>query len=157
MDYDIIAVSESWLSLCVVDAQVHLSKSYLLRNDRKTRHSGDALLFIRDTLSSRIICCSSNLLDGHPEYIIAEMWSMLRNKILIPVIYRPPNAALLNNFESEFSELFIFYKDIVIMDDLNINMLSNFNFSAHLNDFCNSYNLSIVPFSATHHTATSHM
>ncbi|CAD6218063.1 GSCOCG00011417001-RA-CDS, partial [Cotesia congregata] len=35
-------------------------------------------------------------------------------------------------------------------------MLINTNLSAHLNDFCNSYNLSIVPFSATHHTATSH-
>ncbi|CAG5073437.1 Similar to RTase: Probable RNA-directed DNA polymerase from transposon BS (Drosophila melanogaster) [Cotesia congregata] len=156
LDYDVIAVSKSWLSSSVVDAQLNLPQFHLLRNDRKTRHGGGVLLFIRNTLSSRIINCSSNLLDGYPEYIIAEVWTTLRNKILISVIYRPPNTDLLNDFERDFSELFMFYKNIVILGDLNINMLVNTNLSAHLNDFCNSYNLNIVPFSATHHHGTSH-
>ncbi|CAG5090357.1 Protein of unknown function [Cotesia congregata] len=73
LDYDVIAVSESWLSSNVVDAQMNLPEFQLLRNDWKTRHGGSVLLFIGNTLSSRIINCSSNLLDGYPEYIIAEV------------------------------------------------------------------------------------
>ncbi|XP_044582947.1 uncharacterized protein LOC123263967 [Cotesia glomerata] len=118
LDFDIIAVTESWLSSSVVDAQVWLPEFYLLRNDRNRRHGGGVLLFIRNTSSSRVIHCSSNQMDGFPEYIIAEVWSSSR--------------------------------------DLNINMLTNSYLSAHLKDFCKSYDLYIVPFNATHHTATSH-
>ncbi|XP_074107215.1 uncharacterized protein LOC141532664 [Cotesia typhae] len=156
LDFDIIAVSESWLTSSVIDAQVLLPEFYLLRNDRNRSHGGGVLLFKRNTLSSRVIHCSSNQMDGFPEYIIAEIWSSSRNKILRSVIYRPPNAALLNDFESDFSELFMFYKNVVIIGDLNINMLTNSYLSAHLKDFCKSYDLYIVPFNATHHTATSH-
>ncbi|KAI4472774.1 hypothetical protein M0804_015616, partial [Polistes exclamans] len=119
---DIIAVSELWLSSCVVDDQIWLPMFHLYRHNRKRRHSGGVSLFVRNSLSSRIVACSSNQMDCFPEYMIAKVRSSIRNKVLISMICRPPNTALLDIFGQDFDELFMHYKNIVITGDLDINL-----------------------------------
>ncbi|KAI4474058.1 hypothetical protein M0804_015034 [Polistes exclamans] len=96
---EIIAVSELWLSSCVVDDQIWLPMFHLYRHNRKRRHGGGVSLFVRNSLSSRIVVCSSNQTDGFPEYMIAEVRSSIRNKVLISMICRQPNTALMDIFE----------------------------------------------------------
>ncbi|XP_057318961.1 uncharacterized protein LOC130663635 [Microplitis mediator] len=154
--YDVIAISETWLTTNIVDAQICLPMFHLHRNDRKLRHGGGVAIYVRDTLSSRVVSCSSNVTSGYPEYLIIEIWSTANNKILLSTIYRPPNTAMLDNFEQEFDNLFHLYKNIVIIGDLNINLLQHYYESSYLTDFCNFHNLHLVNFTPTHHTASSH-
>ncbi|KAI4472939.1 hypothetical protein M0804_015546 [Polistes exclamans] len=123
--------SESWLSSCVVDAQIWLPMFHLYRHDRKRRHDGGVLLFVRNTLTSRIVACSSNQMDGFPEFMIAEVWSSIRNKVLISVIYRPPNTALLDIFKQDFDELFMHYKNIVVTGHDCISVTLNYSVPKH--------------------------
>ncbi|KAI4476149.1 hypothetical protein M0804_013812 [Polistes exclamans] len=152
---DVNAVSESRNSSLVVDAQIWFLIFHLHRHDRKRRYGRIVLLFVRNTLSSRIVACSLNQNDSFPEYMIAEVWSSICNKVLISVIYRPPNTALLYIFKQDFDKLSMHYKNIVITGYLNINLLRDSRESINLNKFCKSHDLRIVPFNATYHTATS--
>ncbi|CAG5093172.1 Protein of unknown function [Cotesia congregata] len=91
----------------------------------------------------------------YPSTDLESLWSSEQKKVLFSVIYRPPHAALLENFEIVFDNLLPAYSNLVIIGDLNINALHNTYKSRSLKDFCNEYSLDLVSFNATHHTATS--
>lgn len=148
-DYDVIAVSETWLSVNVVDPQICLPSFHLHRNDRKRRHGGGVAVFVRNTLSSKTIALSENVLDALPEFLIIELWSVEFKKVLLSVVYRPPHAALLESVEHVFEELLPAYINIVIIGDLDINVLHDTYESKSLNDFCNVHSLHLASFNAT--------
>ena len=47
--FDILAISETWLSDVIPSETVHISRYHLYRNDRRS-HGGGVLLYIKDTL-----------------------------------------------------------------------------------------------------------
>ncbi|CAD6243458.1 GSCOCT00014278001.2-RA-CDS [Cotesia congregata] len=97
----------------------HIQELFRLhRNDRRLRHGGGVALFVKNTLSSRVVACSSNLSDFELEYIAVELVAESSRKILVCVIYRPPRAALFDAFEQDFDRLLPFYNNIVIIGDL---------------------------------------
>ncbi|XP_015591672.1 endoplasmic reticulum metallopeptidase 1-like, partial [Cephus cinctus] len=114
--YHIIAVTETWLNDCITDKQIALTGYSILRVDRRGRHGGGVALFLRNGLCSHIVDTSASLeRDGVPEYLLAEVWSPARSKMLIAVVYRPPKIGFIDIFEEEFAATVSRYKFAFIL------------------------------------------
>lgn len=112
-------------------------------------------LFLDNELSGRIVASSGLERDGVPEFLIAEVWSSSRPKVLVAVVYRPPKNGFLNLFEDELVALLPRYKFAFVLGDFNSDLLSVSHDFTHLKDFLASQGLQIVPLQPTHHTQTS--
>ncbi|KMQ86751.1 reverse transcriptase [Lasius niger] len=102
--YHIICMSETWMRPGVSDALVGLPGYSLFRCDRGTRQGGGVGFFLLDSLRASVLCSSEGSVAGRPEYIIAEIESSDSAKLLIAVVYRPPNVGYLGEFFQKFSE-----------------------------------------------------
>ncbi|KAJ8880855.1 hypothetical protein PR048_017327 [Dryococelus australis] len=78
----IILISESWLKPSLLLMLVSLSGYKILRNDRINKGGGGVAIYY----------------TGKPEFIIIELTNPT-NKVLLAVVYRPPKAAYLYDFE----------------------------------------------------------
>lgn len=153
--FDVIAVSETWLTENVSDQQVLLPSFTLYRNDRG-RIGGGVAIYVRNTLTSCYLMSSGNLLPKHPEYLFIEAWSPTRRKILVGAVYRPPNTGHLDMLESDLESIIPQYKNIVVLGDFNANLGVDDYKSRELRQFCDGLGLHFVPYQPTHHTSASH-
>ena len=118
----VFGVSETWLNDTVSDGLVSVVGYNLYRNDRKNRTGGGVLLWT----SSKIRGCRRvDLEQGYDESVWAEV--KINNKsVLIGVFYRPPNATVdcLRSICDVFEVAALEGKEVVIMGDFNLNLLS---------------------------------
>ncbi|XP_043467546.1 uncharacterized protein LOC122501848 [Leptopilina heterotoma] len=113
--YDVVALSETWLTEEVDDSTVNISDSNFVRRDRNGKRGGGVAVYVKKYLGLRVLYSSPCDFDNKPEYIIIEISS----KDVKPLLF------------------------------------ANTSDSNYVRDFFDSFNLFIVPFAATHHTANS--
>ena len=117
--FDIITLSETWLSGDVDSARIAIDGYGVLRNDRVGRGGGVAAYF-RNDISAVPITVS---------HLVEQLWFSFvvgRKKFAVGVAYRPPNFdrdEFLNELENTLAEIIPTVDRIIIMGDLNIDML----------------------------------
>ena len=118
----ILGLSETWLSDSITDAEVAVDNYTIFRKDRGSRGGGVAIYI------PQLVRCFRRLdleLDD-----VEALWVELRTNnelpILVGIAYRPPNAPvnvidkLCDMHETATQE----HKEVVVMGDFNLNMLS---------------------------------
>ena len=117
----IFGISETWLESDVPDGEVAIPSYKLFRRDRKSR-GGGVLLYVPER------CKSKRRLDLEDDEIECVWVEVRLNKmtILLGNMYRPPNADLsvFSNFEVMMERVAAECRDVVLMGDLNINLLT---------------------------------
>lgn len=135
----------------ISDAMVELHDYRLFRKDRLGKAGGGVAFYLHNTLNASIVARSEEQYDKNPEYIVAEIFSEVTAKLLLAVVYRPPNTGYLNEFENIYMDLQVGYKHSLIMGDFNADMLVNTFESRQMKTFISSASLYLVPYKATHH------
>ena len=117
----IFGISETWLESDVPDGEVAIPSYKLFRRDRKSR-GGRVLVYVPER------CKSKRRLDLEDDEIECVWVEVRLNKmtILLGNMYRPPNADLsvFSNFEVMMERVAAECRDVVLMGDLNINLLT---------------------------------
>ncbi|XP_044596302.1 uncharacterized protein LOC123273112 [Cotesia glomerata] len=125
------------------------------RHDRRLRSGGGVALYVRDDLVSKFVLSSANLEDKHPEYLFIEVCGSSKERIVIGVVYKPPNTGHLDDLEEDLETLVATYRNMIIMGDFNSDLsCSNFN-GDQLRRLCVGFNLHIIPYQVTHHLENS--
>lgn len=152
--YDVIAVSETWLSPNVTSNLVELDDYNLFRNDRNTRRGGGVCLYIRKSFRCALVAESSESVYPTAEFLFLNMQSQ-RDSALVGVVYKPPNASFGNELENQIFSLIQWFNNIIIMGDFNCNLNTHSTITNYFTSMVYSAGLDIVPHSDTHHTDNS--
>ncbi|KAJ4444986.1 hypothetical protein ANN_06785 [Periplaneta americana] len=124
-------------------------------NDRIGKRGGGVAIYVRSDLPFKIVYQSSNEVLEHPEYLFIEVGAS-NKKCLLGVVYKPPKSGFLSDLETPLLNLVPHYDHTVILGDFNTNLLNSSNYATvQLKNMFESYNISILPSAATHHTQES--
>ena len=95
--YDIIAVTETWLTDNISDSELLEYGYTIYRRDRQVKIEGGVLLAVKSNISSN---CRFDHDGSDLETACIELSRPDSTKLLVTVTYRPPNADLefLNSF-----------------------------------------------------------
>lgn len=148
IEFSVIGITESWL-------QEHNSALYNLENYKhfsRVRHSrsgGGVSLFIKDTISCRIIE-EISLVNDIIECLFIEIKKsevQTSQDVIVGVIYRPPNTdiRLFNDSLSEIIHRIHNNKLIYLLGDFNINLLNTDNHPATSEFVELMYSFSLFP------------
>lgn len=123
-DYDLIILTETWLSGNILNDVVTLDSYNLHRYDRFGRGGGVAI-YVKNSFpkTSQINYLTLNL-DVCEQLWLS--WNFKSKSFCIGVLYRPPNKAVLDflqNFEEVLGILFPKFDNILCAGDLNIDLL----------------------------------
>lgn len=118
-NYEIFAISETWLSRCVSDNVISVPNYHLLRKDRVGR-GGGVCVYIKNTFSHRIIVCNNS---------IEQLWFTVtigKTRLGVGVVYNPHRSCYkecLNALEDAFSILYPSTDELICLGDFNIDLL----------------------------------
>lgn len=159
-NFDVIAVSETWFKPWILDSQVCLPGYKLIRHDRERCRGGGIALFVKDKISYRFLS-GSDVAERVPEYMLVEIWLEGSSKILLSVLYRPPNIGSLHYFEEDFISFWPDYQDVIVLGDMNANLNTDDNNEDHiqgaryyrgrLRNFFQTLGMNIIAFQPTYH------
>lgn len=153
--YHAICMSETWLRSDMTDELVKLPGYTLFRCDREGRSGGGVAFYLSNLLQASVLVSSAGLPAHRPEFIIAEIIFKDAAKLLLAVVYRPPNIGYLDEFFHHFLEQQSNYRHSIIMGDFNADMLQATFDSLQLSSFVSSSSLFLVPSGPTHHLRNS--
>lgn len=152
--YDILGISETWLSQNIIDNQIQISNYRFIRVDRTTRGGGVGMYFRNDF--------NYEILNSHQTEYLEQLWIKFKfNNIsyIFGTIYRPPRgkfSEFLSQFEDSLAYFSMECEKIVCGGDFNLNLLDLSNRSAQ--DFVScieTYNLQQIINTPTRVTATT--
>ena len=143
-NYDIFAVSESWLNSTVRNAEVEITGYSLSPLDRFGKSGGGVCVYVKSTLKYTVLKDLTEISDSG----FHQLWIQIQHKklrsILLCVCYGPPDcpvSCFTNNFMAEYTRALIYGKDILVVGDLNCNLLKTTQEAEALRDICCSLNL----------------
>ncbi len=87
--FDIIALTETWLDSSVSNLELLPSGYKITRRDRENKRGGGVVLAVKDSIKSEKFKFTSTSLE-----LVGTVINTLSNDILVCVCYRPPNARL---------------------------------------------------------------
>ena len=148
--YDVIAVTETFLTSNISDNILNLEGFNFYRLDRVGMGGGGVGIFVRDSFCVTVLEQSDPMYDNKPEFIILDLISG-GNKLLFAVVYRRPHAAYPTEFFACLTNLLPLYHNVVVTGDFNINMAKENGASKFLSTHINASNLHLVPSQPTHH------
>lgn len=154
-NYHIICLSETWLRPSISDEMVFLPGYKLFRCDRMGRQGGGVAFYLLNAIHAIILNSESGSTLPKPEYIIADITFKDMSKLLLAVVYRPPNVGYIADFFSLFSDLQVNYKHAVILGDFNADMCQTSFESQQLKNLVLDSCLYMVPYNTTHHLRNS--
>lgn len=93
--------------------------------------------------------------DRHPEYLFVEVSGSSRQKILVGVVYKPPNTGHLEDLEGELETLMAEFGNVVIMGDFNSDLNKRCFYGTQLRRFCSCLDLHLIGHRPTHHLENS--
>jgi len=102
-EYDIVALTETWLRPDVTDSVVEIPGFSFIRHDRPT-HGGGVAMYIRESIQFQVI--DSTILD-----YLEQLWITLVIdcvSVAIGVVYRPCGSDL-SSFLDFFQNIFLKY------------------------------------------------
>ena len=133
-DYDIIAISETWLTVNIPTHDINLNGYNFVRRDRQGLERGGGVgIYIKNTFKFNILQNTANLED---------LWLGVQINglnIAVGCVYKPPsvnNNFFLNEFESTVFNYSINFEEIICLGDFNIDFLK-INNNNSLNVLCN--------------------
>lgn len=139
--YDILAITETWLSRHISNNLVNIEGYRIVRKDRVGR-AGGVCFYISKSLNFKLVECNDN---------IEQLWISVKtsNDITVyGVIYRPQTVEykyFITNFEESVCNCIPVCERLVILGDLNINLLDVDSPSTiYLNSFLDTLGLSQV-------------
>lgn len=152
-NFDIIALSETWLDDRIPDEDLRMNGFNLFRRDRAGDHHGGICVYIKESIYCRR---RFDLELRDVENIWLEV-SIYNKRSLIGTFYRPPNspANILSSIEDSISLAFdTNIQNIFITGDFNLDTLKQTT-NRKINDICQHFNLEQVINEPTHYTETS--
>lgn len=154
-DYHTICLTETWLRRSIFDGMVGFPGYILFRCDREGRGRGGVAFYLSEALHASVLANSSGSPAGRPEFIMAKITLKESAKLLLVVVYRPPNVEYLDEILRLFFELQMNYRHSIIIEDFNADLLQRTFDSQQLLTFVASSGLHLVPFGPTHHCRDS--
>jgi Endonuclease/Exonuclease/phosphatase family. len=151
VDLHVILISESWLKPSLSDNLVRIPGYVLLRHDRGGKRGGGVAAYVRDDLPHKVIARSvPSPLNPGPEYMAVQV--TLRNvKLLVVVVYNPPDVHNLNGIDELLSDYMPFVEHIIIMGDFNIDVsIENLPQTLKLKNLISLFNLHLLQTGPTH-------
>ena len=152
--FDVIALSETWLSLSIDDTDLKLlNYQSPFRKDRQTNNYGGVIVYVRDNIPCK----------RRPDLEVQgleSLWLELRLKskvVLFGTFYRPPNSSneILDKIEESIDlALDNDVADVIVTGDFNLNFLDNANRAKIMSVF-DQYSLYQLINEPTHYTETS--
>nr|CAI5849653.1 unnamed protein product [Callosobruchus analis] len=150
--FDIIAITESWLSADIPTCAVNIQGYLFYRQDRLGRGGGVGI-YIRSNIRSAVLDIT-NYTDNLLEYLFIE-YKTGQERHCLAVFYRPPKGNVLDavgHLDQILSQVITQYENITILGDLNINFMVKNNI---LSNCFESYGLMQVISEPTRITETS--
>ena len=86
LNYQIIAITETWLTSSIYDNEILPSQYTIYRSDRKSR-GGGIMIAINQSIPTKIVSCSKEV-----EALTVQL--LLKQPINLCLIYNPPNSEL---------------------------------------------------------------
>lgn len=154
--FQVICITESWLSLDVPDSVVSLQGYKIIRNDRNT-HGGGVAMYILESIPTQIITNSVQNWKGKPgviEYLMCELEIAGYDPIFMAVIYRPPNAPF-GDFSNILGNNMKGYTHKIITSDFNADQLSFSGDANYVRSLIKDNSLQLIQHGVTHSTANS--
>ena len=113
---DIIALTESWLNSCVLDAELSLEGYELFRTDRSHRRiGGGVMIYCRVDLKPLLLNSVADP-DGYEEFLSVRI-HQCGEQSEVAAVYRSPNAT--GNMIINQLQRFSIYQNCLIMGDFN--------------------------------------
>ena len=157
--FDVLTISETWLTSNISDDEISIPGCSLTRNDRIEKHGGGTLAFVKNTIpyKTRVDLQNKNI-----ESTVVEITRPKSKSLFILTIYRAPDQPL----ETFTHELHIALSsipldaEIVLLGDFNVNFLAKRNDSSRplkrkLLNLTSTYYLEQIIDKPTRITATS--
>lgn len=151
-DFDVIAVTETWLSDAVDSDVVEIPGYQFLRKDRKGRGGGVGA-YVRNSFHYQVVNVDSPVSENL-EYLLFQI-KIQSKKIIIGTFYRPPNTNLsscIDDFDNILSTICPMSDELFCMGDFNVNF---FNLNNPLNNCFGSYGLTQIVSEPTRITGTT--
>ena len=132
-----------------------------IRQDRNTQ-GGGVLLYVHNTYKAKILCTSTTTQKKGkpliPEYIMCSIQRGSSPPVFVAVIYRPPDAELINSdLVVALKRHSVGFAHRIVMGDLNANILLTEPEAIFVKELVCQLNLKLVEHGATHHhTDESH-
>lgn len=141
-NYDIIAVTETWLNSSVLDSKLVPPGYTVYRRDREDviggKVGGGVALFIKDSIFS---CRRKDLEPSSEEVVICELRPKKHSKVGRILVYRPPSAdeaIFTQNIESVLKSAQSHFDSLCILGDFNLPTIDWTSYSSN-SDKCNAF------------------
>ena len=141
-DFDIFAITETWLKPAISDNIISIPGYQLIRNDRTHKGSGGVAVYVKNNLKTMTIFAPSSNNDR-----IEQLWLNIRIKtksVMLGVVYRPPSLPIssLNALDNALFNLATNVDDVILLGDFNVNVLKpSTPGSLFLQNMCNTHDL----------------
>lgn len=122
-DYDIVGVSETWLTTNVTSESISIYGYNIIRCDRISR-GGGICIYIKKKFKYTKIGFMQNINE-----FLEHMWIQIKSEKItlgLGIIYRPPNTNIQNFFdifEETIASMYTQCDNVICMGDFNINLL----------------------------------
>ena len=136
--FDVLALSDTWLSLKISDCEVTIPGYSAVRKDRNGSaklNGGGVLLYTRDNIPFTV---KNELAANNEELLWIEMNRPKCKPLLIAATYKPPNvkeANFLESLSNSSAKIDLDKNGLVLMGDFNIDQLGKSSASRLLKSF----------------------
>lgn len=139
-NFDIIGVTETWMSTAINSDVIKIDQYNFIRQDRPMRGGGVGM-YIKNNLKFSLLvseCCD------FVEYIWLKV-RVNKQELAVGTVYRPPNSNIMsffNNFEDILTGIYSNFNNVICCGDFNINLLNiNSNICTQFNSILETFNL----------------
>lgn len=143
-NFDIIGLSETWLSKTQTSNNLRMAGYNFVRNDRHGRGGGVAM-YIRKYINFKRVSLDFDS-EGMFEFLNIE-YTLSSKKYFLSCIYRPPSLST-DNFISKLEDLLALvtplYDAVVMLGDLNVDFMVNTRHVTNLKNVLSNFNLKQV-------------
>ena len=143
--FDVIALSETWLKAYTNLALYQLNDYYMYHLDRVGRKGGGVAIYMKNTFKHRLLNQMTYVVNDLLECMSIELTDLNNNKNIVTCLYRQPDSSIddfINNIEKLFTNK---QRNIYLCGDFNINLF-NYNSNNQVNNFLDSiYSLGLFP------------
>lgn len=126
-NYDIFAVSESWLNSTIRNADLEI-EGYKLSRLNRLRNQGEACVFIK--LKVNVLKELTGIsLSGSDQLWLKIQHKKIKSFLLCVLTYRPPDSPVshfVDEFTDTYSQALVYGKDVLVVGDLNCDLLKCF-------------------------------
>lgn len=133
---DIICITESWGRLEVGDAELRIPNFVLFRSDRRDRRGGGVAIYVRDTVSAKVI---EGINKNYEDVIGVCINPGSRDSLLVICCYRPESNSQDQNksLYSAIRSASINSTNVVVVGDFNFRSIDwvNMNWPSSCDEF----------------------